>query len=205
MATNMMPHNLSETVDAICAYIDNPELTTEDIMKHIKAPDFPTGGVIYGIEGVRQAFETGRGRVVIRGKVLVETQKNGKEQIIIYELPYQVNKAILHKRIAELINEKVIDGVSDVRDESDREGMRLVLDLKRDAISGVIVNQLYKFTDLQTSFGINNVALVAGRPRVLNLKELIQEFVRFRHEVVVRRTAYLLKKAEERAHIYKGI
>ena len=171
MATNMMPHNLSETIDAICAYIDNRDITIDEIMKHIKAPDFPTGGIIYGMEGVRQGFETGRGRVVVRGKLNIETNKNGRESIIIYELPYQVNKAILHQKIAHLVNDKAIEGVSDVRDESDRDGMRLVIDLKKDAIANVIVNQLYKYTELQTSFGINNVALVNGRPRILNMKD----------------------------------
>ncbi|HQW46969.1 MAG TPA: DNA gyrase subunit A, partial [Chitinophagaceae bacterium] len=197
MATNMVPHNLSETIDAICAYIDNREITTEEIMKHIKAPDFPTGGIVYGMEGVKQGFETGRGRVVVRGRVNIETNKNNKESIIIYELPYQVNKAMLHQKIAHLVNDKVIEGVSDVRDESDRDGMRLVVDLKKDAIANVIVNQLYKYTELQTSFGINNVALVNGRPRILNMKDLIVEFVKFRHEVVVRRAKYELRKAEE--------
>jgi DNA gyrase subunit A len=204
MATNMVPHNLSETIDAICAYIDDRDITIEGIMKHIKAPDFPTGGIIYGMEGVRQGFETGRGRVVVRGRVNIETGKNNRESIIIYELPYQVNKAILHQKIAQLVNDKIIEGVSDVRDESDRDGMRLVVDLKNNAIANVIVNQLYKYTELQTSFGINNVALVAGRPRILNMKELIVEFVKFRHEVVVRRANFELKKAEERAHILQG-
>ncbi|HNF71815.1 MAG TPA: DNA gyrase subunit A, partial [Chitinophagaceae bacterium] len=204
MATNMMPHNLSETVDAINAYIDNRDITIAELMQHIKAPDFPTGGIIYGMEGVRQGFETGRGRVVVRGRLNIETAKSGKESIIIYELPYQVNKAMLHQKIAQLVNDKVIEGISDVRDESDRDGMRLVVDLKRDAIANVIVNQLYKFTDMQTSFGINNVALVNGRPRVLNMKDLISEFVKFRHEVVVRRANFELKKAEERAHILQG-
>ncbi len=204
MATNMMPHNLTEAIDAICAYIDDRDITTEGIMKFIKAPDFPTGGIIYGMEGVKQAFETGRGRLVLRGRVNIETAKSGKESIIIYELPYQVNKAVLHQKIAQLVNEKVIEGVSDVRDESDRDGMRLVVDVKKDAIAQVIVNQLYKYTELQTSFGINNVALVNGRPRQLSMKDLIVEFVKFRHDVVVRRTQYELKKAEERAHILKG-
>lgn len=204
MATNMVPHNLSETIDAICAYIDDKDISIDGIMKHIKAPDFPTGGTVYGMEGVRQGFETGRGRVVVRGKVNVETSKNGRESIIIYELPYQVNKAVLHQKIAQLVNDKVIEGVSDVRDESDRDGMRLVVDLKKDAIAQVIINQLFKFTELQTSFGINNVALVNGRPRILNMKDLIVEFVKFRHEVVVRRANYELKKAEERAHILQG-
>jgi DNA gyrase subunit A len=204
MATNMMPHNLSETIDGICAYIDNREITLEELMKFIKAPDFPTGGIIYGMEGVRQGFETGRGRVVVRGKLNIETAKTGKESIIIYQLPYQVNKAVLHQKIAALVNEKIIEGISDVRDESDRDGMRLVIDLKKDAIANVIVNQLYKFTELQTSFGINNVALVGGRPKILNMKDLISEFVKFRHEVVVRRAHFDLRKAEERAHILQG-
>jgi len=204
MATNMLPHNLTEAIDACCAYIDDKEITIEDLMKHIKAPDFPTGGIIYGYEGIKQAFATGRGRAVVRGKVNIETTKTGKEQIIIYELPYQVNKAMLHQKIAQLVNEKVIEGVSDVRDESDREGMRLVIDLKKDAIAQVIINQLYKYSELQTSFGINNVALVNGRPRILNMKDMISEFVAFRHEVVVRRTRYELAEAEKRAHILKG-
>ena len=204
MATNMVPHNLSETIDGICAYIDNRDITIEEIMKYIKAPDFPTGGIVYGMEGVKQGFETGRGRVVVRGRVNIETGKNDRESIIIYELPYQVNKAMLHQKIAHLVNDKVIEGVSEVRDESDRDGMRLVVDLKKDAISQVVVNQLYKFTELQTSFGINNVALVNGRPRILNMRDMIEEFVKFRHEVVVRRTKFELRKAEERAHILEG-
>ncbi len=204
MATNMLPHNLSEACDAVCAYIDDNDITTEGIMQHIKAPDFPTGGTIYGIEGVKQAFETGRGKVVVRGKLNVETNKKGKEQIIIYELPYQVNKANLHQKLANLINEKVIEGVSDVRDESDRNGMRLVLDLKRDAMAQVIINQMYKYSELQTSYGVNNVALVNGRPRQLNMKDMIREFVAFRHDVVVRRANFDLRKAEERAHILEG-
>lgn len=204
MATNMVPHNLSETIDAICAYIDDNDITIDGIMKHIKAPDFPTGGIVYGMEGVKQGFETGRGRVVVRGRVNIETNKNNKESIIIYELPYQVNKAVLHQKIAQLVNDKAIEGVSDVRDESDRDGMRLVVDLKKDAIANVIVNQLYKYTELQTSFGINNVALVNGRPRILNMKDLIAEFVKFRHDVVIRRAKYELRKAEERAHILQG-
>ncbi|ASZ12853.1 DNA gyrase subunit A [Chitinophaga pendula] len=204
MATNIMPHNLSEVVDGAVAYIDNRELSIEDLIKYIKAPDFPTGGIIYGFEGVKQGFETGRGRVVVRGKLNVETTKAGRDKIIIYELPYQINKAVLHQKIAQLVNDKIIEGISDVRDESDREGMRLVIDLKREAIASVVVNQLYKYSELQTSYGINNVALVKGRPRVLNLKELLSEFVDFRHEVVVRRTRYELRKAEEKAHILAG-
>ncbi len=204
MATNMLPHNLSETIDACTAYIDNNDITIDEITKHIKAPDFPTGGIIYGYEGVKKAFETGRGKVKVRGKVRIDLLKNDKEQIVIYELPYQVNKANLHQKIANLVNNKVIEGISDVRDESDRTGMRLVIDIKRDAMAQVIINQLYKHTELQTSFGINNVAIVDGRPKQLNIKDLISEFVKFRHEVVMRRTQYDLRKAEERAHILEG-
>lgn len=204
MATNMLPHNLSEACDAIAAYIGNPEITTAEIMQHIKAPDFPTGGTIYGVEGVKQAFETGRGKVVVRGKYNVVEDKKGKEQIIIYELPYQVNKANLHQKIAHLVNDKIIEGVSDVRDESDRNGMRLVVDLKRDAMAQVIVNQLFKYTELQSSYGVNNVALVGGRPRQLSMLDMIREFVNFRLEVIQRRAKYELRKAEERAHILEG-
>lgn len=204
MATNIMPHNLSEVVDGLVAYIDNREITIEDLIKHVKAPDFPTGGIIYGYEGVKQGFETGRGRVVVRGKINVETTKAGRERLVIYELPYQINKAVLHQKIAQLADDKIIEGISEVRDESDREGMRLVIDLKREAIANVVVNQLYKYSELQTSYGINNVALVKGRPRILNLKDLLSEFVEFRHEVVLRRTRYDLRKAEEKAHILEG-
>ncbi|GAA4305679.1 DNA gyrase subunit A [Compostibacter hankyongensis] len=204
MATNVLPHNLSEVVDGAVAYIDNRDITIEELIKHVKAPDFPTGGIIYGYEGVRQGFETGRGRVVVRGKINVETAKGGRERLVIYELPYQINKAVLHQKIAQLVNDKVIEGISDVRDESDRDGMRLVIDLKKDAIANIIINQLYKYSELQTSYGVNNVALVHGRPRQLNLKELLSEFVDFRHEVVVRRTRYELREAEKRAHILEG-
>jgi DNA gyrase subunit A len=204
MATNIMPHNLSEVVDGLIAYIENKEVTIEDLIKHVKAPDFPTGGIIYGYEGVKQGFETGRGRVVVRGKVNVETTKAGRERLVIYELPYQINKAVLHQKIAQLADDKIIEGIAEVRDESDREGMRLVIDLKREAIANVVINQLYKYSELQTSYGINNVALVKGRPRVLNLKDLLSEFVEFRHEVVVRRTRFDLRKAEEKAHILQG-
>lgn len=204
MATNIMPHNLSEVVDGLVAYIDDREITIEDLIKHVKAPDFPTGGIIYGYEGVKQGFETGRGRVVVRGKINVETTKAGRERLVIYELPYQINKAVLHQKIAQLADDKIIEGISEVRDESDREGMRLVIDLKREAIANVVVNQLYKYSELQTSYGINNVALVKGRPRILNLKDLLSEFVEFRHEVVLRRTRYDLRKAEEKAHILEG-
>ncbi|SFW23245.1 DNA gyrase subunit A [Chitinophaga sancti] len=204
MATNIMPHNLSEVVDGLIAYIENREITSEELIKYVKAPDFPTGGIIYGYEGVKQGFETGRGRVVVRGKVNVETTKAGRERLVIYELPYQINKAVLHQKIAQLADDKIIEGIAEVRDESDREGMRLVIDLKREAIANVVINQLYKYSELQTSYGINNVALVKGRPRVLALKDLLAEFVDFRHEVVVRRTRFDLRKAEEKAHILQG-
>ncbi|SDH60157.1 DNA gyrase subunit A [Chitinophaga filiformis] len=204
MATNIMPHNLTEVVDGLIAYIDNRDITIEELIKHVKAPDFPTGGIIYGYEGVKQGFETGRGRVVVRGKINVETSKAGRERLVIYELPYQINKAALHQKIAQLADDKIIEGISEARDESDRDGMRLVIDLKREAIANVVINQLYKYSELQTSYGINNVALVKGRPRVLNLKEMLSEFVEFRHEVVVRRTRFELRKAEEKAHILQG-
>lgn len=204
MATNIMPHNLTEVVDGLIAYIDNRDITIEELIKHVKAPDFPTGGIIYGYEGVKQGFETGRGRVVVRGKINVETSKAGRERLVIYELPYQINKAALHQKIAQLADDKIIEGISEARDESDRDGMRLVIDLKREAIANVVINQLYKYSELQTSYGINNVALVKGRPRVLNLKDMLSEFVEFRHEVVVRRTRFELRKAEEKAHILQG-
>lgn len=205
MATNMAPHNLSETIDGIIAYIDNRNITTDELIKIIKAPDFPTGGIIYGYEGVREAMETGRGRIIIRGKATFETSKNGKEQIIVTEIPYQVNKASLIERVAELVNEKVIEGISDIRDESDRDGMRIVFDLKRDAVPNVVLNKLYKYTALQTSFNINNVALVKGRPETLNMLGLIKHYVDHRHEVVIRRTRYELDEAEKRAHILEGL
>lgn len=205
MATNMMPHNLSEVIDACVAYIDNREITIDELIKHVKGPDFPTGGVIYGFEGVKAGFHTGRGRVVLRGKVNVETTKTGREKLVIYEVPYQVNRDTLTAKIGELISEKSIEGISDVNNESNnKEGTRIVVDLKRDAVAQVVINQLFKQTELQTSYGINNVALVRGRPKILNLKDLISEFVLFRHEVVVRRTQYELKKAQERAHILEG-
>jgi DNA gyrase subunit A len=205
MATNMMPHNLSEVVDGCIAYIENNDVTIEELMQHVKAPDFPTGGTIFGMEGVKAGFLTGRGRVVLRGKINVETLANGREKIIIYEVPYQVNIDALAAKIGDLINDKVIEGISNVNDESNsKEGTRIVVDLKRDAVAQVVINQLYKHTELQTSYGINNVAIVRGRPQILNLKTLIKEFVDFRHEVVVRRTQYELRKAEERAHILEG-
>jgi DNA gyrase subunit A len=205
MATNMMPHNLSEVIDGCIAFIDKREITIEELMQHVKAPDFPTGGVIYGMEGVKAAMHFGRGKVVVRGKLTVEAKASGREQIIITEVPYQVNRDALTNRIGELVNEKIIDGIAHVNNESNnKEGTRVVVDLKRDAIANVIINQLYKLTDLQTSYGINNVAIVKGRPRTLNLKDLISEFIEFRHEVVVRRTQFELREAEKRAHILKG-
>ena len=205
MATNMLPHNLTEVVDGIVKYIDNKDVTIDELMTVVKAPDFPTGGTIYGYDGVRQAFMTGRGRVVLRGRAEIETLENGREQIIITEVPYQVVKSELVKKIAELGDEKKIEGISEVRDESDRNGIRVVIELKRDAMSNVVLNQLFALTSLQTSFGVNNVALVGGRPYILNLKDMIKHFVEFRHEVIVRRTKWELKKAEERAHILEGL
>jgi DNA gyrase subunit A len=205
MATNMLPHNLTEVIDGCIAYIDNKEITIDELIKFVKAPDFPTGGIIHGYEGVKAGFHTGRGRVVLRGKVVIETTKNGKEKIVITEVPYQVNRDTLTEKIGHLINDKIIDGVSDVNNESNnKEGTRIVVELKKDAIAQVVINHLYKHSELQTSFGINNVALVKGRPKILNLKDLIREFVDFRHEVIVRRTKFELKKAEERAHILEG-
>ncbi len=204
MATNMAPHNLTEVANGIIAYIENKNIEDEELLDYVKAPDFPTGGIIYGYEGVREAFLTGRGRVVIRGKADFE-EKNGRESIIITEIPYQVNKADMIKKIAELVNDKKIDGISDLRDESDRNGMRIVVELKRDAIPNVVLNKLYKYSALQSSFSVNNISLVNGRPQLLNLKQMIGYFVDFRHEVVVRRTKYELKKAEERAHILEGL
>ena len=205
MATNMPPHNLSDTIDAIDAYIDNNEIGIEELIKIIKAPDFPTGGIIYGYRGVEDAFQTGRGRIVLRGKVHIETDAHGREKIIATEIPYQVNKAELIIKIAELVTDKKIEGISNINDESDREGMRIVIDVKRDAISNVVLNKLYKYTPLQTSFSVNNIALVKGRPKLLNLKDLILYFVEHRHEVVTRRTQYELEQAEKRAHILEGL
>ena len=204
MATNMAPHNLSECVDGIVAYIDNKEITVQELMQYIKAPDFPTYGVIYGYEGVREAFETGRGRIVLRGETHIE-EHNGHERIIATSIPYQVNKAEMIKKTAELVSEKKIEGIADIRDESDRKGIRVVYELKRDANADVVLNKLFMMTPLQSSFNVNNVALVNGRPYTLNLKQLIEHFVNHRHEVVVRRTRFDLKKAEERAHILEGL
>ncbi len=204
MATNMAPHNLSEVVDATIAYIDNREIDTLGLMQHIKAPDFPTGGIIYGYEGVRDAFETGKGRVVIRAKTSFEEVGN-REAIIVSEIPYMVNKAEMIKKTADLINDKRIDGIHDIRDESDRNGMRIVYELKRDAIPNIVLNKLFKYTQLQSSFSVNNIALVKGRPEQLNLKQIIGHFVDHRHEVVVRRTQFELEQAEKRAHILEGL
>ena len=204
MATNMPPHNLSEVVDGTIAYIDNKDIEIDELITHIKAPDFPTGGIIYGYDGVKEAFHTGRGRVVMRAKATFE-EVQGRECIIVTEIPYQVNKADMIKKTADLVNEKKIDGISSIRDESDRKGMRIVYILKRDAIPNIVLNTLYKHSALQSSFSVNNIALVNGRPKMLNVKEIIHYFVEHRHEVVVRRTAYDLKKAEERAHILEGL
>jgi DNA gyrase subunit A len=205
MATNMLPHNLTEVIDGCIAYIDNKEISIDELMQHVKAPDFPGGGIIYGMEGVKSAMHTGRGRVVLRGKVSIETKSNGREQIIITEVPYQVSRDVLTERIGQLVNDKVLDGITHVNNESsENDGTRIVIDLRKDAVANVIVNQMYKFTDLQTSYGINNVAIVKGRPRILNLKDLISSFIEFRHEVVQRRAAYQLKEAEKKAHILQG-
>jgi DNA gyrase subunit A len=205
MATNMLPHNLTEVIAGTKATIDNPEISIEELMTHVKAPDFPTGGTIYGYSGVKEAFETGRGKIVVRGKANIESAQGGRETIIITEIPYQVNKANLVAKIAELVNEDKIDGISDIRDESDRTGLRIVVEVKRDAMASVVLSKLYKFTPLQTSYGVNNIALVNGRPKMLNLKDLITEFIKFRIEVIIRRTQFDLEKALERAHILEGL
>src|SRR5690606_22953876 len=204
MATNMPPHNLSEVVDGTVAYIDNHDIEIDELITHIKAPDFPTGGIIYGYDGVKEAFHTGRGRVMMRAKATFE-EVQGRECIIVTEIPYQVNKADMIKKTADLVNEKKIDGISMIRDESDRNGMRIVYILKRDAVPNIVLNTLYKYTALQTSFSVNNIALVNGRPQLLNVKEMIHYFVEHRHEVVVRRSEFELKKAEDRAHILEGL
>lgn len=204
MATNMPPHNLTEVINGIIAYIDNNEITIEELMQHIPGPDFPTSGIIYGTQGIREAYRTGRGRVLMRAKATIETNSTGKEQIIVTEIPYMVNKALLIEKTAQLVNEKKIEGISDIRDESDKDGLRIVYDLKKDAIGQVVLNNLYKNTALQSSFGVNNVALVAGKPKTLNLKELIQYFVSHRHEVLLRRTQYDLSQAQKRLHILAG-
>lgn len=205
MATNMLPHNLSEVIAGIKATIDIPDITIDELIEYVKAPDFPTGGTIYGYAGVKEALHTGRGKVIVRGKANIEAGPGGRETIIITEIPYQVNKAGLVAKIAELVNDDKIDGISDLRDESDRNGLRIVVEVKRDAMASVVLSKLYKFTPLQTSYGVNNIALVNGRPKVLNLKDLITEFIKFRIEVIIRRTQFDLEKALERAHILEGI
>ncbi|MGF1637669.1 MAG: DNA gyrase subunit A [Cyclobacteriaceae bacterium] len=204
MATNMPPHNLNEVIDGIVAYIENPDITIQELIKFVKAPDFPTGALIYGYQGIKDAFETGRGRVVMRAKATFDTSKTGKDQIIVTEIPYMVNKAMMIEKTAALVNDKKIEGISDIRDESDRNGLRIVYDLKKDAIPNIVLNNLFKYTQLQSSFGVNNVALVKGKPQTLNLKQLIQYFVEHRHEVIVRRTQYELAEAEKRAHVLEG-
>ncbi|ALJ04221.1 DNA gyrase subunit A [Pseudalgibacter alginicilyticus] len=204
MATNMPPHNLSEVIDGIVAYVDDNDIEVEELIKYVKAPDFPTGGIIYGYDGVKEAFMTGRGRIVMRAKAIVE-EVQGRECVVVTEIPYQVNKADMIKKTADLVNEKKLDGIATIRDESDRNGMRIVYVLKRDAIPNIVLNKLYKYTALQSSFSVNNIALVNGRPELLNLKDMIHYFVEHRHEVVVRRTTYELRKAEERAHILEGL
>ncbi len=205
MATNMPPHNLTEIINGIVAFIENNDITVAELMQFVKAPDFPTGGIIYGYDGVKEAFETGRGRIVLRAKTEIEVSSSGKERIIVTEIPYQINKAEMIRKTAELINDKKLEGISDIRDESDRSGMRIVYEIKNNAITNVVLNSLYKYTSLQSSFSVNNICLVGGRPKLLNLKELILYFVEHRHEVVVRRTQYDLRKAEERAHILEGL
>lgn len=205
MATNMAPHNLTEVLNAIIAYIDNKEVTIEELIKYVKAPDFPTGGIIYGYSGVKDAFETGRGRVVLRARANIETLENGRERIIVTEVPFQVNKAEMIRKTVDLINEKKIDGISDIRDESDRDGYRVVYEIRRDAMGSVVLNNLYKYTSLQSSFSINNIALVNGRPMMLNLKDMIQHYVEHRHDVLIRKTRYELAEAEKRAHILEGL
>ena len=205
MATNMLPHNLTEVINAIVATVDDPEITTEGLMEHISGPDFPTGGVIYGTEGIKLAFETGRGKIVLRGTAEVQTTKTGRDHIVITEIPFQVNQSTLEIKIKDAVESEKIKGISGIRNESDRNGIRIVLDLKMDAIANVVVSQLYKYTPLQTSYGVNNVVLVNGRPRTLNLKQIIEEFIKFRIEVIIRRTEYDKRKAEERAHILEGL
>ncbi|MBU8892271.1 MAG: DNA gyrase subunit A [Bacteroidales bacterium] len=205
MATNMAPHNLHEVIDATIAYIENNDIEISGLMEHMKGPDFPTGGIIYGYQGIKDAFETGRGRIVVRSNSEIETESNGKEKIIITEIPYMVNKAELIRKTAELVNEKKIDGITNINDESDRNGMRIVIDIRKDAIANVVLNKLFKYTQLQTSFSVNNIALVKGRPKVLNVKQLIENFVSHRHEVVVRRTRFELEQAEKKAHILEGL
>src|SRR6056297_2414985 len=205
MATNMPPHNLTEIINATIEYINNKDITTDELMQYVKGPDFPTGGIIYGEQGIRDAFETGRGRVMVRAKTEIELTHSGRETIIVNEIPYQVNKAEMIRKIADLINEKKIEGISYINDESDRKGMRIIIILKKEASANVVLNNLLKYTQLQTAFNVNNIALVKGRPRTLNLKQLIVHFVNHLHEIVIRRTRYELEQAEKRAHILQGL
>jgi len=205
MATNMAPHNMKEVVDGIIAYIDNHDITIPELMQFIKAPDFPTGGVIYGCDGVKDAFETGRGRIVIRAESTIETDDHGREAIIVSSIPYQVNKSEMIKKTTELVNDKKIEGITEIRDESDRHGVRIVYEIRKDAITNVVLNKLYQYTQLQNSFNVNNIALVKGRPQTLNLKDLIRYFVEHRHVVVMRRTKFELAEAEKKAHILEGL
>ncbi|MBR6280150.1 MAG: DNA gyrase subunit A, partial [Bacteroidales bacterium] len=205
MATNMAPHNLSECCDAICAYIDNPEISTEELMQYIKGPDFPTGGIIQGVSGIRDAYETGRGRIVVRAKTEIEVADNGRETIVVTEIPYMVNKRAMIEKIGQMVEDKRLDGITYINDESSREGLRIVIRVKQGANSNVVLNTLFKYTELQSSFSINNVALVKGRPMTMNLKDILKVFVDFRHEVVVRRTKFELDKALKRAHILEGL
>lgn len=205
MATNMAPHNLTEVIDGTIAYIENRDITIDELMEYVKAPDFPTGGIIYGTEGIKSAFETGRGRIVMRGKADFDVNKSGREQIVITEVPYQVSPSQIIIKAVDLVNDKLLEGISEVRDESGRQGLRIVFDLKKDAVPNIVLNKLYKYTPLQTSFSVNNIALVKGRPMMLNLKDMIGHYVEHRHEVVIRRTEYLLKEAEKRAHILEGL
>ncbi|MEY3342614.1 MAG: hypothetical protein RL090_298, partial [Bacteroidota bacterium] len=205
MATNMAPHNLTEVLDATIAYIENKDITVEEMLQFVKAPDFPTGGIIYGYNGVREAFLTGRGRVVMRAKTNIETLDNGRERIIVTEIPYMTNKADMIRKTADLVNEKKLEGITDIRDESDRDGMRIVYEIHRDAQAAVVLNNLFKYTGLQSSFSVNNIALSGGRPLLLNLKDLISQFVDHRHEVLIRKTRYDLNEAEKRAHILEGL
>ena len=205
MATNMPPHNLSEVIDGIIAYIDNREITVPELMKYIKAPDFPTGGVIYGYDGVKEAYETGKGKIILRGEARIESESSGRERIVVTSVPYQVNKAEMIKRSADLVNDKKIEGITDIRDESDRNGVRIVYDLKKEVITNVVLAKLYQFTPLQSSFNVNNIALVNGRPMVLNLKDLIVHYVHHRHQIVTRRTQFELQEAEKRAHVLEGL
>lgn len=205
MATNMAPHNLGECCDAICAYIDNPDIDTDGLMQHIKGPDFPTGGIIMGVSGIKEAYETGRGKVVVRAKTEIEVADNGRETIVVTEIPYMVNKKEMIEKIGQMVEDKKIEGITYINDETSREGVRVVIRVKQGSNSSVVLNTLFKYTQLQSSFAFNNVALVKGRPRTLSLKDMIANFVEFRHDVIIRRTRFELEKAQKRAHILEGL